>query len=92
MPTVGSYTVTRGPAALLPDGTLNVMLVYTNAAGVVVHQREMIVAADRSQIVDQYGNVVATPSPSGLNTAIANFASALDSAIASGAAGGKLNL
>ena len=88
----GTLTVGRSFVAVEADNTTRITLGYTNAAGVTVHQRMLLIPADGSKVVDQFGAVLATPAPAALVNAITTFTSQLDTLISNAASGGKLNL
>jgi hypothetical protein len=88
----GTPTVARQSAAIASDGSATITLVYTNASGVIVHSRIVRVPADGSSVTDQWGNVLASPAPAALVTAISSFTSQLDTMVANAATAGKLAL
>ena len=90
----GAFNVSRIGITINTDGSMAVVLSYTNAStGAGVVTRILTVPADTSKaITDQLGNVVANPVPAALATAISSFLTQVDTSIANGASGNKLNL
>lgn len=87
----GAFTVIRESLTVSPGGVLSVVLDYVGSSG-QHFTRTLFVDAAGAQVVDQLGNVIATPAPSALMTALSSFLSWVDTTIANGASAGKLNL
>jgi hypothetical protein len=94
MPTVngGTLTISRGLVTISPDGTQTIQLIYSNAAGSVVHNRIVSIPASGASVTDQYGTVIVAPEPIALQTAASGYTAQLDTTIANGATAGKLNM
>ena len=84
-------TIVRDQIAVDSAGNLQAVLVVKDSAGIILETRNVRVPADGSAITDQYGGQIAATVPGALSTAITSFVAALDSAIASAAAGGRFN-
>jgi len=87
----GTFTVTRNFVQVDSTGAATITLNYVGASG-QIFTRTLRVDAAGAQVVDQLGNVVATPAPVALMNAISTFASQIDSLIANAATAGKLAL
>ena len=91
----GSFTAAIQEIHLNPDGSMSVMVQYTNTTtGRLVTMRYLKVPADPTvAITDQFGQAVAPGSAWGtLATAISTFMTQLQSSFSGAAAGGKLDI
>lgn len=90
----GAFNVSRTRVNMLPDGSCQVGLVYSNVStSASVVERTLTIPADSTKpITDQLGNVVTATVPAALANAITAFLAQLDTSIAAGATGGKLSL
>lgn len=96
MPTTnaGTMTATRGVANLNPDGSMTVIMYYTNTStGRAITTRVIRLPAQQtSPITDDGGVQLAAQVPAALFNAISTLITQLDSAISTAASGAKLDL
>ena len=85
-----TLTVARQSLAIGPDGTATVSLGYSNSHGSLVSVRTLTVTP--AQVVDSFGNVIASPTPAALLNSITSFLSQMDTSIGNAATAGMLNL
>ena len=89
----GTLSVARDIVTADADGNVVIAVIYTNAAGKRVLDRQVIVPADRTKpILDRFGNQITASVPTALGNAITAFLSQIDSSVASAATAGKLDV
>jgi len=89
--TGGSPTVTLASVCIEADSSATYLLNYISGTN-TIHVRSLFSDSAGTSVKDQFGTVIVTPVPANILTDISNIITHLNTVIANGAAGGKLNL